>query len=326
MPSRTAIATLVGIGIIACSDGLPSVTQIAPGALKVDTGKGVSLEVLDWGGTGPALVFLAGGGASTAHGFDDFAPRFTDRFRVLGITRRGNVGSSNLRPKQFSDLVDDIVAVLDALQLRAAVLVGHSFAGLEMALFGEKHADRCLGLIYLDAAYDYTDPALGEMFEKHQPPSAPPMLTADSTSIEAVRAWYARTQGFQPTVSSLRSTRRFDANGRLVGAITPGSAKWTVTSPAPRWESIACRSVGIYAMPAPPATWLLYWDALDSTKRASANRYYSAFAPWAAANRAAFGKHSQNQIVEFPSSNHYFFLEQPKLAERTMREFLAQLQ
>ena len=69
----------------------------------------MSLEVLDWGGTGRALVFLAGGGASTAHEFDDFAPRFTDRFRVLGITRRGSVGSSDVPPRQFSDLVDDIV-------------------------------------------------------------------------------------------------------------------------------------------------------------------------------------------------------------------------
>jgi pimeloyl-ACP methyl ester carboxylesterase len=44
--------------------------------------------VLDWGGTGPPLVFLAGLG-NTAHVFDHFAHQFTDRFRVLGVTRRG---------------------------------------------------------------------------------------------------------------------------------------------------------------------------------------------------------------------------------------------
>ena len=48
----------------------------------------VSLEVVDWGGRGTPLVFLAGLG-STAHVFDDFAPQFTDSFHVVGITRRG---------------------------------------------------------------------------------------------------------------------------------------------------------------------------------------------------------------------------------------------
>src|SRR5215208_6448256 len=49
---------------------------------------GVELEVLDWGGTGETLVLLAGGG-DTAHVYDQFAHQFTDRFHVVGITRRG---------------------------------------------------------------------------------------------------------------------------------------------------------------------------------------------------------------------------------------------
>ncbi|HEX6617438.1 MAG TPA: hypothetical protein VF046_14130, partial [Gemmatimonadales bacterium] len=53
----------------------------------------VRLEVLDWGGQGPPLVFLSGL-QDVAHGFDDFAPRFRDRHRVLAITRRGYGASS----------------------------------------------------------------------------------------------------------------------------------------------------------------------------------------------------------------------------------------
>jgi hypothetical protein len=49
---------------------------------------GVKLEVLDWGGSGCPLVFLAGLG-DTAHVFDNFAPKFTGRYHVYGITRRG---------------------------------------------------------------------------------------------------------------------------------------------------------------------------------------------------------------------------------------------
>src|SRR5215471_15916155 len=49
---------------------------------------GVELEVLDWGGTGEAMVLLAGVG-DNAHVYDQFAHQFTDRFHVIGITRRG---------------------------------------------------------------------------------------------------------------------------------------------------------------------------------------------------------------------------------------------
>ena len=54
---------------------------------------GVELEVLDWGGSGPALRSVGGGGA-TAHHYDDFAPALTARYRVVGVTRRGHRGSS----------------------------------------------------------------------------------------------------------------------------------------------------------------------------------------------------------------------------------------
>ncbi len=37
----------------------------------------VRLEVLDWGGSGPPLVFLSGL-QDVAHGFDDLAPEFTN--------------------------------------------------------------------------------------------------------------------------------------------------------------------------------------------------------------------------------------------------------
>ena len=51
---------------------------------------GVRLHYLDFGGPAgaPTILFLAGLG-NTAHSFDDFAPRFTDKFHVVALTRRG---------------------------------------------------------------------------------------------------------------------------------------------------------------------------------------------------------------------------------------------
>jgi non-heme chloroperoxidase len=54
--------------------------------IAVDTN--VTLEVLDWGGTGRPLVLLSGGGNS-AHRYDRFAPKLTATYHVYGITRRG---------------------------------------------------------------------------------------------------------------------------------------------------------------------------------------------------------------------------------------------
>jgi len=45
----------------------------------------VQLEVLDWGGNGRPVVFLAG--YNTAHVYDEIAPKLTDIAHVYGITR-----------------------------------------------------------------------------------------------------------------------------------------------------------------------------------------------------------------------------------------------
>src|SRR5271156_4468000 len=66
----------------AWKDPSPHITRF----ISVD--KNVSLEVLDWGGSGTPLILLAGGG-NTAHVFDDFAPKLRAHNHVYGITRRG---------------------------------------------------------------------------------------------------------------------------------------------------------------------------------------------------------------------------------------------
>jgi hypothetical protein len=64
------------------ADGSP------PKVLKVAVGKGVTLEVLDWGGTGRAVIFLPGG-SDTAHVFVELASKLTGSSHIYGITPRG---------------------------------------------------------------------------------------------------------------------------------------------------------------------------------------------------------------------------------------------
>ncbi|MGA2047108.1 MAG: alpha/beta hydrolase [Terracidiphilus sp.] len=135
----------------------------------VTVDKDVKLEVLDWGGEGRPLVFLSGLG-STAHVYDQFAPQFTAKYHVYGITRRGWGDSSKPAPSVANyaadRLGDDVLAVIDTLKLNRPVLVGHSIAGEELSSIGNRHPEKVAGLIYLDAAdaYGYYDQAHGDWF------------------------------------------------------------------------------------------------------------------------------------------------------------------
>jgi pimeloyl-ACP methyl ester carboxylesterase len=133
----------------------------------LDVDKAVKLEVLDWGGEGSHLIFLAGAGFE-AHVFDEFAPKFTAHHHVLGITRRGFGASS--APTPTSDnysadrLGEDVLAVIQKLMIQRPVLIGHSLAGEEMSYIGSRHPEAVAGLIYLDAAYSYAyyAPSIGD--------------------------------------------------------------------------------------------------------------------------------------------------------------------
>lgn len=121
----------------------------------VTVDKDVRLEVLDFGGSGPPLLLLAGLG-NTGHIFDRFAPKLIDQFHVYAVTRRGH-GASSLPASGYSAdrLADDVVQVIDGLKLTRPIVAGHSVAGEELSSIGSRYPQKVAGLIYLDAGYAY---------------------------------------------------------------------------------------------------------------------------------------------------------------------------
>lgn len=124
---------------------------------------GIRLHYLDWGGKGPTLIFLTGTGSS-AYIFNKFAPRFTDRLRVLALTRRGHGDSDTPETGYDADtLTEDIRQFMDRLHVKKAVLAGHSLAGVELTHFAATHRTRVEKLIYLEALGDRRgEPAIFE--------------------------------------------------------------------------------------------------------------------------------------------------------------------
>src|SRR5687768_9683421 len=111
------------------------------------TVNGVNLHYLDWGGRGETILFLHGLG-DTAHIFDDVAPKFTNQFRVLGLTCRGHGQSEKAeRGYDTGTLVEDLRHFLDALKVEQVILVGHSLAGDQLTRFAGVHPHRVIKLV-----------------------------------------------------------------------------------------------------------------------------------------------------------------------------------
>jgi non-heme chloroperoxidase len=148
----------------------------------------VRLHYLDFGGSGEPLVLLTGLGSS-AHIFDDLAPHFSDRFRVIAITRRGHAESDHPKTGYALDtLVADLKAVLDTLGLRRVNLAGHSIAGGELTRFITLYPDRVASLIYLDAMLQPAglEAVIAEDTIKVK------ATEADFATYESARAWFQR--------------------------------------------------------------------------------------------------------------------------------------
>ena len=149
---------------------------------------GVSLNYLDWGGDGPALVMMHGIG-DDPHVFDDLASLLHDRFRIIAYARRGH-GLSDAPPGPYdaATLAEDFRQLVDHLGIKRMSVLGWSMGGNEGTAYAGQYPERVDKLIYLDGGYDWSTPvffkAFGDILAANGP-GAP-----DVRSLDAVRTWY----------------------------------------------------------------------------------------------------------------------------------------
>jgi 3-oxoadipate enol-lactonase len=104
--------------------------------------------------------------------WDELVPPLAARFRVLAVDARG-FGESDLRasyptpgssaPYEIADLADDLAALLDALAIPRAAVLGMSMGGYTALAFAARHASRLAALVLADtrAAADTPDARAG---------------------------------------------------------------------------------------------------------------------------------------------------------------------
>jgi non-heme chloroperoxidase len=251
---------------------------------------GVQLEVLNFGGSGRPLVFLAGLG-NTAHVFDEFVPKMTTG-RLYAVTRRG-YGSSS-RPESGYDVAQlgqDVLAVIKELRLQTPVLIGHSYAGQELSYLASEHRDQIGAVVYLDAAYRYAYDVPGE-FEKDfpslpPPPASPPAVTR------------------QPFVLPEAERRQPRGSPTAAKAIAAGGRRFT---------DIRLPALAIFASPHDIGT-ATPDEAFEKFDQALTERQARAF------ERGVPGA----RVLRWPRVSHYLFMAREADVIREVAQFVAAL-
>ena len=333
--TRYRAAALVLFAVSACDASPP--TSPDPAQLypeRIISANGTTLQSIDYGGRGTAVVFLAGLGNS-AHVFEDFAPRLTNIARVYAFTRRG-FGRSG-RPTSGFDtntLARDVLALLDSLGIAKAVLVGHSLGGDELTEVAALASERVLGLAYLDAAYDRSD-GLARLIAAEAaralPPSPPEPTAAQQASPRAFRDYLAWVRGFRLPLTEVRATFRFDDSGRLVGPATdPQTFLMTIVGVTePRILEVRTPVLAIYAT-ARTVSLEFPWIATVTSGRAEleaqAQRSLDFQQRWEAEQRALVRQLLPSaRVVEVPRASHYVFISHESLVERELRTFITRV-
>ncbi|HJU10742.1 MAG TPA: alpha/beta hydrolase [Candidatus Binataceae bacterium] len=137
---RTALE-IAGVKPSAIS--LPEDHQVIIGSMR--------FHYLDWGGNGPTILFLHGGGLN-AHTWDVVCVMLRDRYRCIALDQRGH-GDSEWSPVcdyAVETQLGDVEGFINQLGFKNPVLVGQSMGGLNSIAYATRHSAEMKGLVVVD--------------------------------------------------------------------------------------------------------------------------------------------------------------------------------
>jgi pimeloyl-ACP methyl ester carboxylesterase len=261
--------------------------------------------------------------------YDGFAPKLTADGHVYGITRRG-FGASGFRvPAAPAErLRDDVLAVMGALHLDRALLVGHSIAGVEMSAIAQSAPDWVAGLVYLEAAYPYAfRDAAGPPMEAFLKggPRGPARAASDLASFKSLQKWDAEVNGVRKPEAELRQTWESSPEGRPTKErVFPGGPMFgAILTSGPRYATIPVPALVIFAIPHRPERWMD--KSRDPAVRQAARAYFAAID--AATERQAKALEAavpSARVVRIPGAHHIFLSNEGDVLRET-RAFLVRV-
>jgi pimeloyl-ACP methyl ester carboxylesterase len=285
---------------------------------------GIRLNYLDWGGQGPTLILIHGF-ADNPHVFDDLAPAFTDKFRVIAYARRGHGLSDTTGTYSMNALTEDLHGLMDGLGIAKASFAGWSMGGNEITAMAVQYPEKVDRIIYLEGAYDWGDPMFGDMFKLM--PAV--YMNTPASALTSIDNWlnYQKTYLF-PTINDMNRVEAY--NRELVVINADGSVRSRMTdnvaqsllnvllSSRREYTKVHCPALAIYAESMLPLN-------VGDTAQNSANRLFEQkyMIPFRTASIERIQKEMHNlEIVKVPGTHiDFFFTSREKVVE-AMRKFL----
>jgi pimeloyl-ACP methyl ester carboxylesterase len=301
---------------------------------KLIHANGIRLHTLDWGGTGRSVLLLAGLGDS-AQIYRSLAPGLVRDFHVTGLTRRGHGRSE--KPEngyEIDTLVEDILGFLDAVGINRTILVGHSFAGLEMLRFAIRYPQRVEAIVFLDALFPKLDPApdlSGDPVWSIIPTEGPG--EDDLASKQAYLAYYRRARPALANIwcdaieSDLMEKVTVKEDGRLDfhhdDALMNHIYKTALASPAPEYEKVEVPMLAI--VPDGRFHQAVPSDATAAFRRSADQYWNEKLLPWIQQRTRAFQKAAPSaQVVELDSPYHHIYIAEEDETVEAIKVFLTE--
>jgi pimeloyl-ACP methyl ester carboxylesterase len=107
----------------------------------------------EWAGDGPPVVLLHGLSATRRNVVQGSRALVKRGYRLISYDARGHGASSPAPRYEYSDLVADLEAVLEHLEIERAALVGSSMGAATAMAFTLEHPERVPALVQITPAY-----------------------------------------------------------------------------------------------------------------------------------------------------------------------------
>jgi pimeloyl-ACP methyl ester carboxylesterase len=288
-----------------------------PVARRVDVGGGVRLHLLDWAGDGDPVLMLHGAGQS-AHIFRTLAPALGPGLRPIAVTLRAH-GESDTPEEGYTvaRFAADVLAVMDALEIERAALVGHSVGGTIATRAATEAPGRISHVVYLDALTDHVGMGRIQARNPARPP-APPAGGDDA----AERAWtrlytYGTWNDAVEADWLARPARPVRLHRRELLADLVDDAAHT----SEPFEAVQCPALALMAQES-LRTQLPWLERGDPRLEAAREWLRDVRTPWRRAAAERFLREAPHAHVAEIQGNHFFFLTAPGRTAAEIRGFI----
>lgn len=215
--------------------------------------RGLRMRYLDWGGEGAPILALHGL-ASSAHWYDIVAPLLRDRYRIIAPDQRGHGKTTQATDGYgWHSVAADAVALLDAVGIERAAVMGHSWGGNVAVGVAAHFPERVSALVMIDGGFFSPQMLPGATWEAFSQRLAPRDVSGTRAEFLArMRAQLAVC--WSDEVERIAQTMVYERDGRIYDILRPENQAQVIRAmwddPASdMWPRIQCPALILPAGP-----------------------------------------------------------------------------